>query len=249
MKAVILAGGFGTRILEYTKKIPKPMIQIAGKPILEHIINIFSSQSYTDFIIATGYKKNLIEKYFKNFHIHKNKYILKNSFGPVNIQFIDTGLNTMTGGRLKRLIDYLKDEENFMFTYGDGIANINLKKLDNFHSKNKNLATVTAVRPLSRYGILKIKGRLVTSFREKQAINNSWINGGFFIFNKDIFKYIKNDKTILEKAPLEILAKKKKLSVLKHEGFWHSIDTKRDKEQIEDIVKKTKILPWMQIKK
>ena len=209
MKAVILAGGFGARILEYTKKIPKPMIQIAGKPILEHIINIFSSQSYTDFIIATGYKKNLIEKYFKNFYIHKNKYILKNSFSPVNIQFIDTGLNTMTGGRLKRLINYLKDEENFMFTYGDGVANVNLKKLDNFHSKNKNLATVTAVRPLSRYGILKIKGRVVTSFKEKQTINNSWVNGGFFIFNKDIFKYIKNDETILEKEPLETLAKKK----------------------------------------
>jgi glucose-1-phosphate cytidylyltransferase len=245
MKAVILAGGFGARILEYTKKIPKPMIQIAGKPILEHIINIFSSQSYTDFIIATGYKKNLIEKYFKNFYIHKNKYILKNSFSPVNIQFIDTGLNTMTGGRLKRLINYLKDEENFMFTYGDGVANVNLKKLDNFHSKNKNLATVTAVRPLSRYGILKIKGRVVTSFKEKQTINNSWVNGGFFIFNKDIFKYIKNDETILEKEPLETLAKKKKLSVLKHKGFWHSIDTKRDKEQIEGIIKKSNTLPWM----
>jgi glucose-1-phosphate cytidylyltransferase len=245
MKVVILAGGFGTRILEYTKKIPKPMIQISGKPILEHIINIFSSQSYTDFIIATGYKKNFIENYFKNFHIKNNKYFLKNSFGLVNIQFVDTGLNTMTGGRLKRLIYYLKDEENFMFTYGDGIANVNLKKLDNFHSKNKNLATVTGVRPLSRYGILKIKGRIVTSFREKQPINNSWVNGGFFIFNKDIFKYIKNDQTILEKEPLETLAKKKKLSVLKHKGFWHSIDTKRDKEQIEYIVKKSKIPPWM----
>ena len=249
MKVVILAGGFGTRILEYTKKVPKPMIKIAGAPILEHIINIFSSQSYVDFIIATGYKKNLIEKYFKDFHVNKNKYLLKNSLIPVNIQFIDTGINTMTGGRLRRLVSYLKNEENFMFTYGDGIANVNLRKLENFHLKNKNFATITAVRPLSRYGILKIKGKLVTSFKEKQAINNSWINGGFFIFKKDIFKYVKNDQTILEKEPLEILTKAKKLNVLKHHGFWHSIDTKRDKEQIEDIVKKTKILPWMQIKK
>jgi len=247
MKVVILAGGFGTRILEYTKKVPKPMIKIVGKPILEHIINIFSSQSYTNFIIATGYKKSLIENYFKNFYINKNKYLLKNSLSPINIDFVDTGINTMTGGRLKKLFNYLKNEENFMFTYGDGVANVNLKKLNNFHLKNKNVATITAVRPLSRYGVLKIKGRLVISFKEKQAINNSWINGGFFIFNKDIFKHIKNDMTVLEKEPLEILAKRKKLNVLKHHGFWHGIDTKRDKEQIENIIKRKKILPWMQI--
>lgn len=248
MKIVILAGGFGSRIFEYTKKIPKPMIKIANKPILEHIINIFSSQSYTNFLIATGYKKNLIEAYFKNFNISEDTYLLKNSSTSVKIQFVNTGLKTTTGGRLRRLADYLKNEKDFMFTYGDGLANVNLKKLEIFHSRNKNLATVTAVRPLSRYGVLKIKGRSVTSFKEKQAINNSWINGGFFIFNKNIFNYVKSDKTVLEGTPLETLVRKKKLNAFKHNGFWHSIDTKRDKEQLENIIRKTRLLPWMQIK-
>ena len=230
MKVVILCGGLGTRISEETNKIPKPMVKIGQLPILVHIMRIYKKFGFNQFILATGYKSKIIKKYFS-----KDKFV----------NCVYTGKNTPTGGRLLKLKKLLKLDENFMLTYGDGLSNVNLKKLDNFHSKNKNLATITGVRPLSRYGILKIKGRMVTSFREKQPINNSWVNGGFFIFNKDIFKYIKNDQTILEKEPLETLAKKKKLSVLKHNGFWHSIDTKRDKEQIEYIVKKSKILPWM----
>ena len=242
MKVIILAGGKGSRISEYTKKIPKPMIKILNKTILEHIMEIYAKQSFDDFYVLTGYKGSLISKYFSKYRLNKNFYQLKNIRKKIKINFIETGLNTMTGGRLKKIKSIFKTED-FMITYGDGLANINLKKLINFHRNHKKIATVTAVRPLSRYGILDIKGNSVLTFKEKLKLNYGWINGGFFIFNSNIFKYLKSKNTILEKFPLESLAKKKQLKAFKHKGFWYSIDTKRDKENLESLIKNKKI-PW-----
>ena len=225
MKVVILAGGLGTRLSEYTKTIPKPMVLINGKPILERIMNFYAKQGFTNFYIALGYKGNVIKKYFK-----KKKFRWK-------INLINTGKNTMTGGRLKRLKKYLKNE-TFMMTYGDGLSNINLKKLIRFHKKNKKLVTISAVRPPARFGYLKLKGETVSYFKEKSSIDEGWINGGFFVMNYKFLNYIKNDKTYLEKEPLEKITKKKQLSAFKHNGFWQCMDTLRDKENIEKILKK-----------
>ena len=224
MKVVILAGGLGTRLSEYTKTIPKPMVLINGKPILERIMNFYAKQGFTNFYIALGYKGNVIKKYFKK------KFNWK-------INLINTGKNTMTGGRLKRLKKYLKNE-TFMMTYGDGLSNINLKKLIRFHKKYKKLVTISAVRPPARFGYLKLKGGTVSYFKEKSSIDEGWINGGFFVMNYKFLNYIKNDKTYLEKEPLEKITKKKQLSAFKHNGFWQCMDTLRDKENIEKILQK-----------
>lgn len=235
MKVVILAGGYGLRFTEMTKKIPKPMIKIYGKPIIEQIIKIYSLYNYKDFIIATGYKSSIIKKYFERYKKENSFYIISNT--KVRIRFIFTGLNTMTGGRLKKLEKYFnkKDCEEFMLTYGDGISNVNLSKAYKFYKKHKKTALVTAVRPTSRYGVIKIKNNLAVSFEEKKTITTSWINGGFFIFNTNIFKFIKNSMTVLEEQPMKNLSKQKKLLVYKHKDFWHSFDTKRD----IDAIKKT----------
>ena len=246
MKCVILAGGKGSRISEFTKKIPKPMIRIKGKPMLLHIINIYLSQNINQFFIATGYKSKVIEDYFKRFKVIKNYYKIFNN-KKVQINFINTGVNTMTGGRLKRLKKYFKKNENFMLTYGDGMANVNLKKLQTFHINRKKIGTVTAVRPHSKYGILDISKNLALSFKEKKQLNVGWINGGYFVFNYKIFDYLKNDRTVLEKMPLETIAKKRQLNAFKHDGFWQSIDTKRDKDYLESSIKAVK-LPWEKIK-
>ncbi len=224
MKVVILAGGLGTRMSELTKTIPKPMVKINNKPILIHIMKHFSKAGFNEFYIALGYKGNVIKSFFK-----KNKFKWK-------INLIETGKNTMTGGRLKRMQKYLKDDSFFM-TYGDGISNVNLKKLLKFHKKNKKIATLTAVRPPARFGSIKIKGNLVKVFKEKSKLDEGWINGGFFVFEPNIFKYIKNDKTFLEKEPLESISKKKELLAYKHQGFWQCMDTKRDKDLIEKLLK------------
>lgn len=242
MKVVILAGGKGSRIFEFTKKLPKPMIKISGKTILEHIIFIYSKQSFKDFYILTGYKGNIIRKYFDKFKLKKNLYKLKNLNQKIHINFISTGINTMTGGRIK-LLSKIINNENFMMTYGDGLANVDLKKLKKFHLQHKKIATVTAVRPLSRYGILNLKGNSVSSFKEKLKLNYGWINGGFFVFKSSIFKYLKSKKTILEKEPLETLAQKGQFKAFKHKKFWYSIDTKRDKENLEILIKNKKT-PW-----
>ncbi len=242
MKVVILAGGKGSRISEYTKKIPKPMIKIAGQTILEHIIQIYAKQLYNEFYILTGYKGNIIKKFFNKYKLRKNLYKLKNFNKKIQINFIHTGINTMTGGRIKKMSKIIKNED-FMVTYGDGLANVNFQKLEKFHIKHKKIATVTAVRPLSRYGILDVKQNTVLSFKEKLKLNYGWINGGFFIFNSNIFKYLKSKNTVLEKFPLESLAKKGQLKAFKHQGFWYSIDTKRDKENLEAIIKDDKN-PW-----
>ena len=228
MKVVILAGGFGTRIVEYTKTIPKPMIKIKNKPIIHHIMDHYSKYGYKDFYIALGYKGNIIKKYFK-----------KNKIPGWNINLIETGRNTMTGGRLKRLKKIINNE-TFHLTYGDGLSNVNLKKLVNFHKKNKKIATLTAVRPPARFGAVKIKNTRVLYFKEKSKLDEGWINGGFFVMEPKIFKFIKNDKTFLEKEPLVSISKKKELLAFKHSGFWQCMDTKRDKDLLEKIFKPRK---------
>ncbi len=237
MKVVILAGGLGTRISEYTKTIPKPMIKINNLPILLHIIRIYIKFGHREFYIAAGYKKDIIEKYFENFSTNGKKFeeILFKKKCSINI--LNTGKNSMTGGRLKRVSKYIKKNEDFMLTYGDGLSNVDLLKLEKFHKKNKKIATVTAVRPPARFGELTIRKNVVTKFLEKPQVSEGWINGGFFVFNEKIFNFIKNDKTILEKEPLEKLAKKKNLVAFKHYNFWRCMDTKRDKDFLENLSK------------
>ncbi len=220
MKVVILAGGFGTRLSEYTRTIPKPMVKVKGKPLLYHIMSQYAKYGFKDFYIALGYKGNVIKNYFKN-----------KSF-KWNIKLIDTGLHTMTGGRLKRLTKYLKDE-SFLMTYGDGVSNINIKKLVHFHKNNKKKVTLTAVRPPARFGAIKITKNNVTYFKEKSKLDEGWINGGYFVIHPSFLKYIKSDKTFLEKEPLEIVCKKKQLAAYKHHGFWQCVDTKRDLEKLK----------------
>lgn len=232
MKTVILAGGYGSRFYERTKNIPKPMIKIGKKPILKHIINIFVKYGYTDFLICGGYKQNVIKKYFKK----KEKNI--------KVKVINTGLKTMTGGRLKRLNKYLEKEKYFFFTYGDGLSDINLNKLLSFHKKKNKLATVTAVIPPGRYGVLNIKNSFVKKFSEKKKGGDGYINGGFFVLSPRVIKFVKNDKTVWENEPMNILSNKKQLVAYKHNGFWQSMDTHRDKKILEKLCTKNTKPPW-----
>ena len=227
MKVVILAGGKGTRLSEYTKKIPKPMVKINHLPILVHIMKHYYQYGFNDFVVALGYKGKIIKEFFK-----RKKF-------PWKTTLIDTGLKTMTGGRLKRLSKYL-NKETFMLTYGDGLSNVNLKKLLTFHKKNNKMVTLTAVRPPARFGGLKIKGNYVNYFKEKSKLDEGWINGGFFVIEPKFLKFIKNDKTFLEREPLEKATKMKNLMAFKHSGFWQCMDTVRDKEKLESIVKTKK---------
>ena len=225
MKVVILAGGFGTRLSEYTNSIPKPMVKINGKPILIHIIDHYLKYGFDNFYIALGYKGNFIKKYFK-----KKKLNFK-------LNLIDTGLKTMTGGRLKRLKKNL-GSDTFLLTYGEGISNINLKKLVKFHKKNKKLITLTAVRPPARFGAIKISGKKVITFKEKSKLDEGWINGGFFVVEPKFLNFIKGDATYLEREPLERASKNNQLLAFKHNGFWQCMDTKRDKDFLEQKLKK-----------
>ena len=225
MKVVILAGGYGTRISEYTKTIPKPMITVKGKPLIYYIMKQYAKYGFKDFYIALGYKSKIIKDYFR-----RKKF-------PWNTYLIDTGLKTMTGGRLKRLSKYLKDE-TFLATYGDGISNINLSKLVKFHKKNNFLMTLTAVRPPARFGTVKISGKRIKYFKEKSKMDEGWINGGFFVIEPSFLKFIKNDKTYLEREPLEKACKLKKLAAFKHNGFWQCVDTKRDLDTLKKIINK-----------
>ena len=227
MKVVILAGGYGTRISEYSKTIPKPMIAINKKPIIVHIMEHYAKHGFNDFYIALGYKGSVIKEYFKN-----KKFKWK-------INLIDTGLKTMTGGRLKRLKKLL-GKETFLMTYGDGLSDINLTKLLKFHNRNKKLVTLTAVRPPARFGAIKLKGNTVTTFKEKAKMDEGWINGGFFVIEPKFLDLIKNDQTFLEKEPLESAGKKDQLCAFKHNGFWQCMDTKRDKDKLEEILKNKK---------
>ena len=228
MKVVILAGGLGTRISEYTKTIPKPMIKICGRPIIHRIIDHYIKYGHREFYIALGYKGNVIKKYFEKKKLNKR----------IKIHLIETGKNTMTGGRIKRLKKFL--DSTFLLTYGDGLSNINLKKLVEFHEKNKKLVTLTAVRPPARFGVIKIKGKNVKYFREKNTLDAGWINGGFFVMEPKFLNFIKNDKTFLEQEPFKIVTKKNELLAFKHEGFWQCMDTLRDKKILEDKIKDKK---------
>jgi len=228
MKVILLAGGFGTRLSEYTKTIPKPMINICGKPMLFYIMKLYAKYGYKDFYVALGYRGKIIKKFF-------NK-----KFFDWNINLIETGKNTMTGGRLKRLKKYI-GKGTFMMTYGDGLSNLNLKKLLKFHKKNKKLVTLTAVRPPARFGALKLRGQRVSYFKEKSKLDEGWINGGFFVMEPEFLKFIKNDNTYLEREPLEKVTKKRQLVAFRHEGFWQCLDTKRDKDTLDKILKSKKI--------
>ena len=232
---IILAGGFGSRISEKTKIIPKPMINIGNEPIIMHIIKKYNNAGIESFIIATGYKFNIINNFFKSKSL-KYKKIDKNSFsfickikkGKINIKTVYTGLETLTGTRILKLKKHIKTNK-FFLTYGDGLSNVNLNKLLNFHNKHKKIATVTSVRPPVRFGELTIRNNLVTSFKEKPQLTDGWINGGFFVFENNFFKIInKKVNVMLERQPLESLTKKKELIAFKHNGFWQCMDTLRD---------------------
>ena len=243
-KVVILAGGLGTRLSEETDIRPKPMVEIGGKPILWHIIKIYSHFGFNDFIICLGYKGYMIKEYFANYNLHmsdvtidmkNNKIETHRNFSePWKISLIDTGVNTMTGGRVKKIQPYIGDEP-FMLTYGDGVSNVTIPELLKFHAKKKKIATLTAIRPPGRFGVLQIQDdNNVASFLEKPLGEGGHINGGFFVFEPEMFDSIKDDMTILEREPLELLAKKGQLNAFRHEGFWYAMDTLRDKNYLEE---------------
>ena len=254
MKVVILAGGKGTRISEESINKPKPLIEIGSKPIIWHIMKHYSHFGLNDFIICCGYKGYLLKEYFANYYMHNsditidlknnNLEIKKTNSEPWKISLVDTGENTMTGGRILKIKDILKKEKDFCLTYGDGVSNINIKKLIDFHKKNKKLATITAVKPQGRYGMINLnKNNLVEKFAEKPHGDGSWVNGGFFVFNQGIFNFLKKDSDILEQGPVQKISKKKQLAAYKHLGFWKAMDTLNDKNYLEDLWSKSKC-PW-----
>ena len=231
MKVIILAGGYGTRISEESHLNPKPMIGIGGMPILWHIMKIYSKYGINDFVICCGYKGEIIKEFFE-----------KGNNPSWNVELVDTGLDTMTGGRIKRIEKYVDD--TFCLTYGDGLSDVNIHELISFHKEKKSLGTLTAIHPPERFGVLTLSDYYVTEFNEKHTGESSWINGGFFVFEPDLFDYLKDgDSTILEKKPLETLAQQKKLTAFKHTGFWHPMDTLRDKTYLENLWN-TKNAPW-----
>ena len=233
MQVIILCGGKGSRLAEETKLIPKPMVKIGGKPILEHIINHFHFYGFKEIILATGYKSEIINKYFKKFP---------------KIKPVFTGKDSLTGGRLLRLNKLIKKNEKFFLTYGDGLSNLNLKKLLKFHIKNNKISTVTAVHPPVRFGELELSKNLVKRFAEKKQSKSAWISGGYFIFNKRVFNFLKGDKTVLEESPMQNLSKSKNLIAFKHTGFWQCMDTLREKIFLNQLWKKNKA-PWKKFEK
>ncbi len=252
MKAVILAGGLGTRLSEETYLKPKPMIEIGHKPILWHIMKIYSAHGINDFIICCGYKSFMIKQYFANYFMVTSNvtFDIKNgnvdvheyNAEPWRVTLIDTGEDTATGGRLKRVKDYIGDE-TFCFTYGDGLSDINISTLVTFHKEQKRTATITAAQPPGRYGYMNIAGDKVTKFIEKPQGDGGWINGGFFVLEPKAIDYISNDMTSWERDPLENLASDEQLSAYKHYGFWHPMDTLRDKNMLEEMWQNGKA-PW-----
>ena len=254
MKVVILAGGIGSRISEESVVRPKPLIEIGGMPIIWHIMKIYSSYGFKDFIICCGYKGYLIKEFFSNYFLHSSDLTIDLENDKIiyhekkkeswKITLVDTGENTSTGGRIKKIKKFIT-EENFCLTYGDGVSAVNIKKLVNFHIKNKKKATLIAVKPQGRFGSLKLEGNKVEQFLEKPLGDGGWVNGGFFVLNKKIFDYIdNNEQRIFEREPLENLAKEGQLMAYKHEGFWHPMDTLRDKNILSELTKKN-IAPWI----
>lgn len=251
-KAVILAGGYGTRISEESHLRPKPMIEIGGRPLLWHILKMYSAQGITEFVICGGYKEYIIKEYFSNYFLHMTDVTFDTSQNrmevhhrradPWRVTVVDTGLDTMTGGRLKRVREYVGDDA-FCMTYGDGLSDVSISQLVKFHQEQKTLATVTAVQPAARFGALDIIDNRVASFEEKPRGDGNWINGGFFVLEPGVFDYIDGDATLWERSPLERLAREGQLSAFKHHGFWSSVDTLRDKNHLEEIWASGKA-PW-----
>jgi len=245
MKAVIMAGGLGTRLSEETSIRPKPMVEIGGKPILWHIMKTYSEYGINDFLICCGYKHEIIKEYFMNYYSHTADITVdlaardvtyhNSRAEPWRITLVDTGLNTQTGGRLKRVRAYLENEKAFCMTYGDGVGNIDIKALIRFHEKHGKLATVTAVYPDSRFGALEIEGDQVLSFKEKPAFADGKINGGYFVLSPKVIDLVRDDNTAFEHRPLAELARRNELMAYKHEGFWKPMDTLRDKVQLEKM--------------
>lgn len=253
MKCVLLAGGLGSRISEESVLKPKPMIEIGGKPILWHIMKIYSAHGVNEFIICCGYKGYMIKEYFANYFLHmsdvtfdmsnNDMQIHKQNSEPWKVTLVDTGPDSMTGGRLRRVRDYLDDEESFCFTYGDGVSNIDVSGLIRLHKEKGRLATVTAVQPPGRYGALSIEGDQVTSFAEKPMGDGAWINGGFFVLSPKVIDRIEGDATTWEQEPLMSLASDRELSVFQHDGFWQPMDTLREKNLLEELWESGKA-PW-----
>lgn len=243
MKAVILAGGLGTRISEESSIKPKPMIEVGGRPILWHIMKIYSTHGINEFVICCGHKGYLIKEYFANYFLHMSDVTIdmnKNSIEvhekkaePWKVTLVDTGEFTQTGGRLRRIADYVN--EDFCMTYGDGLGAVNIRELIDFHRQHKQLATMTAVQPPGRFGALDLKGNQINSFIEKPQGDGGWINGGFFVLNPEVLNLIEGDDTLWEREPLETLAKKSQLQAYLHRGFWQPMDTLRDKNHLEEL--------------
>lgn len=253
MKVVILAGGLGTRISEESHLLPKPMIEIGGQPILWHIMKHYSYYGFNEFIICAGYKQHVIKEYFSDYFLHCSDVTFDFSSGgvttvhnnmsePWKVTIVDTGLNTMTGGRIKRIQPYI-DSECFMLTYGDGVSDVDVGKLLAFHQSHGRVVTITAINVGQRFGVLEIDGTGgISAFREKQHDDGSVINGGFMVFEPEIFDYLEGDDTVFEKEPLEILARKGQLMAYRHDGFWQCMDTQRDKQKLEQLW--TDNAPW-----
>ncbi len=244
MKVIILAGGFGTRISEYTDVIPKPMIQIGGRPILWHIMNSYAHFGHKDFYVALGYKSEVIKDYFLNYSSLNSDFSVNLKTGVItshnsdaedwNITLVDTGSNSMTGGRVKRMKSFIGDE-TFMLTYGDGVSDIDIDELLKFHTNHGKMVSISAVRPAARFGELEIEDSIVKSFQEKPQLQQGWINGGYFVAEPTFFDLIDGDDTMLEREPLEQAATQKQLMAYKHDGFWHCMDTKRDHDLLESL--------------
>jgi len=252
MRVIILAGGFGTRLSEETSVSPKPMLEIGGKPMLWHIMSIYASHGFKDFLVACGYKGEVIKQYFHSFLVHNSDLFINLKNGSCNVAnsavpdwqigVVDTGLNTLTGGRLLRLKNLIGDQ-TFMVTYGDGLADVNIKSLVAFHRGHGKLATISAVSPIARFGSLELNGDRVAQFAEKRQTGEGWINGGFFVFEPRVLDYIDDDQTSLEGEPLENLAAESQLMAYRHRGFWHPMDTMRDKQYLESLWASGKA-PW-----
>jgi glucose-1-phosphate cytidylyltransferase len=255
MKVVILAGGFGTRLSEYTESIPKPMISIGGKPILWHIMKSYAKFGHTDFNIALGYKAEIIKEYFINYKSLNSDFTIDLGTGNLNLHHSDdvdwnvtlvqTGLNSMTGGRIKRMKSFIKNEP-FLLTYGDGVSNINISSLIDFHQSHGKMVTVSAVHPGARFGELDLEGNKVKTFKEKPQTTQGWINGGYFVVQPEFLDFIDGDSSILEQEPLERVADLGELMAYRHDGFWQCMDTKRDRDSLEEMWRLGKP-PWLNI--
>lgn len=244
MKVVVLAGGFGTRISEESHLKPKPMIEIGEQPILWHIMKIYAAYGFNDFVICLGYKSYIIKEFFANYFLHASDitfdlshnevFVHQSHAEPWKVTLVDTGLNTMTGGRVKRIAPYIGDE-SFLLTYGDGVSDVNILNLLDFHKHHGKLATITAIQPEGRFGVLDIENDQILAFREKQKADSGWINGGFMVLQPEIFNMIAGDSTVLERDPLETLASQGQLMTYRHSGFWQCMDTQRDKQNLEEL--------------